>query len=198
VDAVGVLPLGEPSRAEVAVHRRGKRLSEASTPVDAVTDRQVVLHRLPETVVDGFRIQVSGAAADDWGVDAIRIRTCLGLDVDRSCPAMSGLLPHQTLLDTAGGTRLVDEVIERYVAWRKECEAVRTGYEAWSSGAGEERTFRFAVMRWRIGARRQTTHRPSASGGLGRSFHPGEVMTAERAGSIGRDRLHGRTEGPSC
>jgi hypothetical protein len=58
---------------------------------------------------------------------------------------MSGLLAHQTMLDTAGGVQLVDEVIERYVAWREECEAVRAGYEAWSSGAEEERTIRFAV-----------------------------------------------------
>jgi hypothetical protein len=58
---------------------------------------------------------------------------------------MSGLLPHQTVIDTAGGAVLVDAVIECYVAWREECEAVTAGYKAWSGGAGEGRTIRFAV-----------------------------------------------------
>jgi hypothetical protein len=49
------------------------------------------------------------------------------------------------MVDTEGGARLVDEVIERYVAWREECEAVTAGYEAWSSGAEGERTIRFAA-----------------------------------------------------
>jgi hypothetical protein len=46
---------------------------------------------------------------------------------DRSCPTMSGLLPHQTVIDTAGGAELVDAVIVCYVAWREECEAVTAG-----------------------------------------------------------------------
>jgi hypothetical protein len=58
---------------------------------------------------------------------------------------MRGLLPHRGVTDAAGGARLVDEVIDRYVAWREECETVRAGYEAWCSGAEEERTIRFAV-----------------------------------------------------
>jgi hypothetical protein len=95
--------------------------------------------------------------------------------------------------------RLVDEVIDSYATWREECEAMRAGYEARSSGAGEERTIRFELKRWRIGAQRQTTYRPSASDGLGRSFHPVEAMTgAERAGSLGRTRGHVLTEGSSC
>jgi hypothetical protein len=58
---------------------------------------------------------------------------------------MRGLLPNRGVTDAAGAARLVDEVIDRYVDWREECETVRSGYEAWWSGAEEERTIRFAV-----------------------------------------------------
>ncbi len=59
---------------------------------------------------------------------------------------MSGLLIHETGADTAARTRLVDEAIERYVAWREECEAARAGYEAWSGATGTERVLRFAAF----------------------------------------------------
>jgi hypothetical protein len=59
--------------------------------------------------------------------------------------AMSGLLIPQTEVDTAGGARLVDEMIERYVAWRAECEAVRAAYQAWSSATGPERALWFGA-----------------------------------------------------
>jgi hypothetical protein len=57
---------------------------------------------------------------------------------------MSGVLFHQTAVDTAGGAQLLDEVIACYVAWREECGTVRARYEAWRSGAEEDR-IRFAV-----------------------------------------------------
>jgi hypothetical protein len=52
---------------------------------------------------------------------------------------------YQAVIDTARGARLVDEVLRCYVAWRNECETARAGYEAWCSGAEEERTIRFAA-----------------------------------------------------
>jgi hypothetical protein len=79
---------------------------------------------------------------------------------------MRGVLPHRRVTDAVGGARLVDEVIDRYVAWREECEAVRAGYEAWSSGAEEEGTIRFAVYNmaldreeWAAGLYAQNTQR---------------------------------------
>jgi hypothetical protein len=60
--------------------------------------------------------------------------------------AMSGLLLRQTEADTPAGTRLVDELIERYVAWRAECEAASTAYQAWSSETGPERVLWFAAF----------------------------------------------------
>jgi hypothetical protein len=60
--------------------------------------------------------------------------------------AMSGLLIGQTEVDTAAGARLVDEMIERYVGWREECEAVRAAYQSWSSETGPERVLWFAAV----------------------------------------------------
>jgi hypothetical protein len=59
----------------------------------------------------------------------------------------------------------VDEVIERYVAWREECEAVRAGYAAWSSRAEGERTIRFAVYNAAVTARSAPGSTRKASGG---------------------------------
>jgi hypothetical protein len=63
---------------------------------------------------------------------------------------MRGLLPHPTLVDTAERARFVDEVIQCYVAWREQCDAVRMGYESWCSGAGQERTIRFALYKMAV------------------------------------------------
>jgi hypothetical protein len=58
---------------------------------------------------------------------------------------MSGLVIHETAAERATGTKLVDEAIERYVAWREECQAATAGYEAWSYAAGAERVLWFAA-----------------------------------------------------
>jgi hypothetical protein len=59
---------------------------------------------------------------------------------------MSGLLTRETEVHTAAGNWLVDEVIERYVAWRAECEAVSAAYRASSSETGSERVLWFAAF----------------------------------------------------
>lgn len=59
---------------------------------------------------------------------------------------MSGLLIRQTEVDTAAGARLVDEMLERYVDWRAECEAVGAAYQAWSSETGPERVLWYAAV----------------------------------------------------
>jgi hypothetical protein len=60
--------------------------------------------------------------------------------------AMSRLLAPETEVHTAAGNRLVDEVIDRYVAWRAECEAVRAAYQAWSRETGSDRVLWFAAF----------------------------------------------------
>ncbi len=47
--------------------------------------------------------------------------------------------------DIATGSRLVDEMIERYVNWREECAAVRASYQYWSSAEPAESRMAFAV-----------------------------------------------------
>jgi UDP-N-acetylmuramyl pentapeptide synthase len=59
---------------------------------------------------------------------------------------MSGLLTRETEVHTAAGNRLVDEVIDRYVAWRAECEAVSAAYQVCSSETGSERVLWFAAF----------------------------------------------------
>ena len=65
---------------------------------------------------------------------------------ERILQAMSGLLTPETEVRTAAGNRLVDEVIDRYVAWRAECEAVSAAYQVCSSETGSERVLWFAAF----------------------------------------------------
>jgi hypothetical protein len=37
--------------------------------------------------------------------------------------------------DTALGRWAVDELLERYVSWRRECHAVRLAYQRWADSA---------------------------------------------------------------
>ena len=60
--------------------------------------------------------------------------------------AMSALLTRETGVDTAARDWLVNETIERYVAWRAECEAVSAAYRACSSEIGSERVLWFAAF----------------------------------------------------
>jgi len=48
-------------------------------------------------------------------------------------------------VDIATCSRLVDEIIERYVDWREECAAVRASYQYWSSSEPAESRMAFAV-----------------------------------------------------
>jgi len=41
-------------------------------------------------------------------------------------------------------SKLVDELMDRYVDWREQCMAVRSAYERWSHGPSAEREMAFA------------------------------------------------------
>jgi hypothetical protein len=44
-----------------------------------------------------------------------------------------------TTIDTALGRRAVDALLERYVAWREECETVWRAYQGWVDADRHER-----------------------------------------------------------
>lgn len=50
----------------------------------------------------------------------------------------------QPAVDTATRTRLVDEMVERYVDWREECAAVEEAYRCWSTSSAPC-TMEFAI-----------------------------------------------------
>ncbi|HWF50197.1 MAG TPA: hypothetical protein VG294_06075 [Solirubrobacteraceae bacterium] len=47
-------------------------------------------------------------------------------------------------LETAVGRWAVDELLERYVSWREECQAVRAAYRRLPGAGGTERTLTYA------------------------------------------------------
>ena len=74
-------------------------------------------------------------------------RRCLPRQgAERILLAMSVLVTPEIEVHTVAGNRLVDEAIDRYVAWRAECEAVSAAYQAWSSETGSERVLWFAAF----------------------------------------------------
>jgi len=74
-------------------------------------------------------------------------RRCLPRQgAERIMLAMSVFVTPETEVRTAAGNRLVDEVIDRYVAWRAECDAVSAAYQAWSSETGSDRVLWFAAF----------------------------------------------------
>jgi hypothetical protein len=40
--------------------------------------------------------------------------------------------------------RVLDEAIDRYVAWREECDVVRDAYERWTQASGDDAAWAFA------------------------------------------------------
>ena len=58
---------------------------------------------------------------------------------------MSNLVIDGATVDCPAATPLVDEMIERYVAWREECTAVTAGYGRWSTAVRAERALGFAA-----------------------------------------------------
>jgi hypothetical protein len=42
------------------------------------------------------------------------------------------------------GKRVLDEAIDRYVAWRRECDVVRDAYERWKHASGLDAAWAFA------------------------------------------------------
>jgi hypothetical protein len=46
--------------------------------------------------------------------------------------------------DTALGRRAVDELLEGYVSWREECDAVRLAYQRWVDSARAEGRLAYA------------------------------------------------------
>ncbi len=44
-----------------------------------------------------------------------------------------------TIIDTAFGRRAIDALLERYVAWRDECETVWQAYQRWVDAERHER-----------------------------------------------------------
>jgi hypothetical protein len=47
--------------------------------------------------------------------------------------------------DTALGRRAVDGLLESYVSWREECQAVRLAYERWIASDRGERGLAYAA-----------------------------------------------------
>jgi hypothetical protein len=47
--------------------------------------------------------------------------------------------------DTAPGLRAVDELLERYVAWRRECHAVRSAYQRWDDSSTADGRLAYAA-----------------------------------------------------
>jgi hypothetical protein len=45
---------------------------------------------------------------------------------------------------SALGRRMIDELLERYVAWREECSAVRLAYQCWAQSGRRERRLAYA------------------------------------------------------
>ena len=43
--------------------------------------------------------------------------------------------------------RLVDDLVDAYVAWREECRAVEDPYRGWASAPAADSTFAFAAYR---------------------------------------------------
>jgi hypothetical protein len=43
--------------------------------------------------------------------------------------------------------RLVDDLVDAYVAWREECRAVEDAYRGWVRAAAADSTFAFAAYR---------------------------------------------------
>jgi hypothetical protein len=42
---------------------------------------------------------------------------------------------------------LIDEMLDAYMGWRRECVTVRTAYREWSTGPGPDRRLAFAAYR---------------------------------------------------
>jgi hypothetical protein len=46
--------------------------------------------------------------------------------------------------DSLVDERVLDEAIDRYVAWREECDVVRDAYERWTQASGDDAAWAFA------------------------------------------------------
>ena len=45
---------------------------------------------------------------------------------------------------TAFGRGMIDELLERYISWREECQAVRLAYQSWAQSGRWERRLTYA------------------------------------------------------